>query len=545
LKEEIVKLKNQISISKQSNDQKLFDLRNQNDSLKEMLNYKTNELNNKISDVTRENTELKAQLSNLDEELVSLRTLNVDFKNKLTEFKNLKTEFEQEKNSHQNALLKIKELEYEVDSYGDWKEVAKASQSRMSNMSEMEKEVTRLKQANKNLHDSLGNKLLMEEQVHSLQTRLERYEQSSLDQIALKSQIDSLEKELKDWKKLGADFVQKGAANNPINVRTYVENLLHRDLLLMSEKSSVSTEKTSIQNQLSELRSVSILIMIIFNQCICYLSHHLFPQQNEAATKQTETLEKSLKNYQSVIMKLQKKIRLVQSERDAQRQLLDSYERDLTMTQGPQTTHANESQYKLRIEMLTESVNGYKELCAKMEAENAELRGINPTDSTVCTTEQYKNLRKDLEAVRVENEKLRKRKNELEIEIENFTLRNNTSHEEHFKVLHFKNNPAAIAQQQIAEEVTKLKAEIERLRIRNRKLEEGNDDLTVRVNETMNVTLNIKELQKLREEHKTLEAKCQENEKLFARVNQELREVVYMLFGYKLDRYGNSNYRYN
>lgn len=241
-------------------------------------------------------------------------------------------------------------------------------------------------------------------------------------------------------------------------------------------------------------------------------------------------------------------MRLVQMERDSQRQLLDSYERDLTVTQGnaPPSSSAVETQNRLRIEMLTNSVAGYKELCGKLEAEITELRG-NPglaaSDPTFCSSEQYKTLRKDLEALRIENDKLRKRKNELEIEIENLTLRNNCIDDNRLKVVHFKNNPATIAQQAAAEELVKLKAEIERLKIRNRKLEEGNDDLTTRLNETMNMTMNIKDLQKIKEEYAQLQAKYNDNENLFKRINQELREVVYMLFGYKLDRYGNKNYR--
>jgi mitotic spindle assembly checkpoint protein MAD1 len=203
-------------------------------------------------------------------------------------------------------------------------------------------------------------------------------------------------------------------------------------------------------------------------------------------------------------------------------------------------------QNRIRIEMLEKTVSGYKDLCARLETELAEVRGHpGQLDGVSSSNEQYEGLRKDLDSLRAENEKLKKRKNELEIEIENYTLRHNVmGGDDRYKVVHFKNNPAAIAHQQAEEEVAKLKAEIERLRIRNKKLEAGNEDLTQRVNETMNMTMNVKDLQHLREEHKTLLAKYKENEQIFATVNQELREVIYMLFGYKLDRFGNSNYRF-
>ena len=46
---------------------------------------------------------------------------------------------------------------------------------------------------------------------------------------------------------------------------------------------------------------------------------------------------------------MQKKMKLVQSERDAQRQLLDSYEKNLTVPHGLPSNSSQETQYLLRI----------------------------------------------------------------------------------------------------------------------------------------------------------------------------------------------------
>jgi mitotic spindle assembly checkpoint protein MAD1 len=261
--------------------------------------------------------------------------------------------------------------------------------------------------------------------------------------------------------------------------------------------------------------------------------------------KQIESLRKSLKSHQTVLGKLQKKLLLVTAERDSQRQLLENYEKDLTITQGVPNHNTENQQNRIRIEMLEKTVSGYKELCAKLETELAEIRGHPGQLDGVANSDQYEQLRKDLDVLRIDNEKLKKRKNELEIEIENYTLRHNLlGNDDRIKVLHFKDNPTAIAQEQAANELVKLKAEVERLRIRNKKLEAGHEDMTARINETMNLTMNVKELTNLRDEHKTLQAKYKENERMFTSINQELREVIYMLFGYKLDRFGNSNYRF-
>lgn len=262
-KEELIKGKNQLNIQKLSFDKQLTKLQSENDRLQDELNWKVNDLNNNIGQLTRDNDEIYGQLSTAEEELEALRLANEGLKEKLEEYKTQTSEIEQARLDLQNAEMRIKELEYEVASYADWKELSKASQSRMSNMSDIEKETQRLRQTNKNLHDSLGNKLLLEEKVHDLEVRLKKYEQNNVDSIALKVQLEALEKELKDWKHIGADYCQKGDANNPINLRNYIEQLLHRDLLLISEKSSVSTEKSTIQKQLSDFKTVRILLFPI------------------------------------------------------------------------------------------------------------------------------------------------------------------------------------------------------------------------------------------------------------------------------------------
>lgn len=264
LKAEAMNAKNELNINKEKFDRQLFKLKNENDTLKETLSYKVNELNNQISELTRENAMIVSQYAIAEEERETLLVLNEGLKEKAEGFQSLKSELEQVQVNHQEAQMKIKQLEFEVNSFGDWKDLSKASHSRMQNVCDIEKELDRLRTTNKNLHDSLGNKLLLEERVHDLEARLERNEKTNVDQIQLKVQLDALEKELKDWKQLSVDYSQKNSANNPINLRSYIEKLLHRDLLLVSEKSNVSTEKSLNQSQLSELKTVNTSVLLSF-----------------------------------------------------------------------------------------------------------------------------------------------------------------------------------------------------------------------------------------------------------------------------------------
>lgn len=266
LKEENVKLKNQLSLAKQTFDQQIFDLQNKNETLKENLSYTTNELTNEISQLQMKCTELSSQLKTAEEECETYKTMTENFKEQLEEFKTLKSELEQERVNCQEAKMRVKELEYEVNSFGDWKELSKASHSRLTNCSDMEKELDRLRSANKNFQSSIGNKLLLEEQVHDLESRLKRAEHFNTEQIELKVKLEAAEKELSQWKKVGSDFIKKELTNNPINLRSSIEKLLHRDLLLMSEKTTVSSEKSSTQMRISEMENVSCSWNCALNQ---------------------------------------------------------------------------------------------------------------------------------------------------------------------------------------------------------------------------------------------------------------------------------------
>ncbi|XP_037959130.1 uncharacterized protein LOC119688528 [Teleopsis dalmanni] len=70
------------------------------------------------------------------------------------------------------AKSKIKDLESQIASYEDWKDITKNNQARLSSFSDIENEVEFLRDKNKNLNELIGDKLLLEEQVYGLKTQL-------------------------------------------------------------------------------------------------------------------------------------------------------------------------------------------------------------------------------------------------------------------------------------------------------------------------------------------------------------------------------------
>lgn len=204
------------------------------------------------------------------------------------------------------------------------------------------------------------------------------------------------------------------------------------------------------------------------------------------------------------------------------------------------------------MEMLEKAVVGYKELCASLEKDLAAAKG-STTSSEISSVsavsgmgkEQYERLRRDLDEARVENERMRRRKEEVELKYEQLAIQSSTAQEkrDRLKVLHFQGNPADLAYEAHKQDVDKLRAEIERLKRTIRKMESDQEEVTSRFNETNNMTCNIREQGELRKQLDSLESKNQHLKEVFKKASQEFREVVYMLFGYRVDRVGSSNYR--
>lgn len=224
------------------------------------------------------------------------------------------------------------------------------------------------------------------------------------------------------------------------------------------------------------------------------------------------------------------------------------------LVSGPGSASSPDSQIRMRMEMLEKAVVGYKELCANLEKDLAAAKGtpaseISSVSSSVngMSKEQYERLRRDLDEARMENERLRRRKEEVELKYEQLALKSSSGETEpkrsHLKVLHFQGNPADLAYEAHKQDVDKLRAEIERLKRTIRKMESDQEEVTSRFNETNNMTCNIREQSALRKELESLEAKNQHLKEVFKKASQEFREVVYMLFGYRVDRVGSSNYR--
>lgn len=397
----LFQMKNELAKQKQGYDEVIGSLRKANRDVDNNAREMVHDLNTQISSLTLENSQLRGQLDLMHEDVVSLQERNDKLTESAKETGALSSELESERFQLEAAQRKIKELEAEITSYGEWKDLSKVFQTRLAKVTDLERECERLVRDNKQLHETIGNKLLLEEQVHDLKTRLEVQTKKIDTTVDLEAKASAVEQELKQWKKMAQEFCPSNAPPTAMQVRTYIDRIQKQHLVLASDAGVANLQKASTDDEVFELR-----------------------KQNELYGKTNETLANNLRNYKHALQRTQKKLALIAKERDCFKHLLENYEKDLTISGHTFDSHAD-IELKSRLDVIEKSLKGYKEICATLEKElevartsNADLNGPLPP-----TNEQNEHLLQEVEKLRIENDRLQRRKDELEMISEQIKLK--------------------------------------------------------------------------------------------------------------------------
>ncbi|XP_065370340.1 mitotic spindle assembly checkpoint protein MAD1 [Calliphora vicina] len=529
-KQEMLKAQSEVQQQKHGYEDMILKLQRSKHDVEENARLIQNSMANELSEYKRHAEKMELELELSSDELESIKNQLEDFKAKVSCFDDLKLQHERVNQDLVYANQRIKELEFEIASYNDWKEITKNSQDRLLSIPDMDKEIERLRSNNKHLQELLGNKLLLEEQVYDLRSRLEKEEGARSEAVTFQVQLKHAQEELKDWIKVGQDHCPQNTYVSPMALRARIEELLQHDVLMVSENNTKVSESKTLEGEL--------------------LDHK---QKCEMYVKNLEELNAELKRYKAFKTRVQKKLLLVSKERDCYKQLLENFEKDLTISNPPGSTDltSTENQLRMRVEMLEKTLLGYKDMCISLEKEltiakafpNMDQVMEHSTNMSVDSTVGYDHYKKELDVLRVENERLRRRKEELELELEHRCLKGDFNMDK-YKVVHLKLNPASEAYENAENVIEKLQAEIERLKRKNKKLEEDNEVTQARFNESTNMTMNIKEMNQLRTELESMNSKMKKMKECYKSASLEFREVVYMLFGYRIDRVGaNTNYK--
>lgn len=150
---------------------------------------------------------------------------------------------------------------------------------------------------------------------------------------------------------------------------------------------------------------------------------------------------------------------LVAKERECYKQLIDSYEKDLTISNAASDINPD-VQLRMKLDMVEKSLIGYKDLCADQEKELLASKSLPDLGLSSTLSENYERFKKDMEVLRQENERLRRRKEELELLLEQISLKGAYNLGSKYKVVHMSMNPNAEAQEIHQNELEKLQAEV-------------------------------------------------------------------------------------
>lgn len=175
--------------------------------------------------------------------------------------------------------------------------------------------------------------------------------------------------------------------------------------------------------------------------------------------KANSDLLTSLRCHKTSLHKAKKKLELLDKERNCYKQLLDSYEKDLTIT-NVTSNNNSDVQLRMKLDMLEKILNEYKERCAAQDEELLASKSLPDLGMSPTFSESYIRLKNDLETERQEKERLRRRKEELELMVEQINLKGAYNLDNQYKVVHMSMNPNAEAQQSYQHEVEKLQAEV-------------------------------------------------------------------------------------
>ncbi|KAH8370246.1 hypothetical protein KR093_002755 [Drosophila rubida] len=477
-------------------------------------------ISNELSEYKRMSERLELQLDANKNELNRIRRRHDEYKANSASYDKLQMDYELQQQSLDTANARIKELEFEIQSYNDWKEVTKTSQARLLSVPELQAEVDRLRTHNKHLNTLIGDKLLLEEKVHDYKTRLDREEGARAEAAALQVKLTHVEQELKEWIKVAQDHCLANTLVSPLALRTRIEQLLQDDIVRVAEKGSADAESKKTQAALLELQQ----------QCAVYL-------------KNIEDMNVVLKRHKSFRERLQRKLLIVCKERDFYKQLLENFDKDMTMTNASTAEMTNDMQVRYRVEVLERTLTGYKEMCSTLEREMQTMRQQESLNEPPVNDNGYDGVKRELDTLRLENDRLRRRKDELELELEHRCLRGDFNMG-NYKVLHMSENPASEAYEATKNVVEKLQAEIVRLKHRNKKLEDESEQTQTGGGGGGGLTMNFKEVNQLRAELESANGRLKKMKECFKAASKEFRDVCYMLLGYRIDRVGsNSHYR--
>lgn len=218
-----------------------------------------------ISGLHRRISELEMLLESVEGDAKAHKKLSEELEKKLSEKNGIERELELKQQALQSALLQIKELKFERESYQESLHQIKTQQHKINKFPELERENQHLREENARIKDEIRNKLLLEEEVYDLKSRLAKHKEQEGKLMDMQLKHTQLELQLEEYRTVARALCDQGACDSvlPHLLRQLVERLQQQEIAL-------TAEKVQLESQLSEALHVGEYYNFLNKNSHCY-----------------------------------------------------------------------------------------------------------------------------------------------------------------------------------------------------------------------------------------------------------------------------------
>eukprot|EP00092_Neocalanus_flemingeri_P033116 GFUD01036011.1.p1 GENE.GFUD01036011.1~~GFUD01036011.1.p1 ORF type:complete len:782 (+),score=288.73 GFUD01036011.1:56-2401(+) len=414
-------------------------------------------------------------------------------------------ELEKIKNELKMEKLRGDRFEGELDANREAVLQRKVMRDKLEKFNELEKENISLRSRNKLLVETAANSALLKEQVRQLEGEVTRMEGRVKDMDHVKAELGVVRKEVQDWGDVVREWMTAeerellgGGEVGVVVAKEVVRDWQGREISYVDDINTLRNSEKELQKKLNGGE-----------------------ENRKKLDEEIRRVREEQGEQAKLVKKLQRKLLLVTKERDSYKGVLDSYEKEITMTGGQMDQE--------RIMALEKNIEEYRAMVDMLEEEKGEIAPKAKEDAP------NKELEEKVRILEEQNER-------LDAELERRSIKGDFNPAD-TKVIHFSNNPTAQAVEKRAAQMSELVTENTALKARVQLLEDGQtNDLTMMVGAKVEEGEG-EQVQELKEQLEKADLKKQRLMEAFKKTSHDFREVVYHLTGYRIDVLSDHKYR--
>ena len=460
--------------------------------------------NQQIQDFKNKISDLESNASYMAVEMKRMEKKKTEGDESVGKLEEVKKELMMEK-------LKVDRLKGELEANQESVIQRTVMREKLEKYDELHTENIRLRSTNKLLTETAENAALLKEKVRQMEGDRKRMEARCQKTHEVSAELEVARAVNRDWGRLVADWIsaedrdslglEAGAEVSVATARQVVRAWQDRELGYVDKVNTFTHTEADLRTKLGA-------------------------EAGERAKLEAEVtrVRQQQEGQARLVKKLQRKLLLVTKERDSFKSILESYEKEMTVTE--------DNVFQDKINALEKTNAEYKAMIDMLEEERGEAAApITVVDNSA-----------ELNELKLKIQSVTEKNLQLELELERRAIKGDFNPTD-TKVIHFLNNPTSTAVEKRAAEMSELAKENTALKARIQLLEEGQTkDLTLMVG----AKVEEGEGEKIKELKVDLE-KAEKREKrmmeAFKTTSKEFREVVFKLTGYRIDVHSNNIYK--